>query len=315
LWKLTAIYFVIAFLVGGSFLIFLEVQLMSLVRQAAAWLLFICAICNTNRAVGVGADFENPPYVSGANLEGQDGWVLNSYVGPGKFLELNGDVTVSADSPLAGSQSLLYNETAPLVGNGGGADASKANVITVVKNGTTAVDLRASVLMQVDANVIRNGQVGLFFSFNAFNGNSPIGVLLNNVNSATGSGRIEPLDQNGFNIVAAQPYVPNNVLEFRFGIDFDTLEYELSYRDLTAGGPLVPMVGLGVAVPGRFRFTGGSFPSDGDGQTFTVDVGTLLRGGTGRIDDLIFTAVPEPTSFGLGIVAFCGLLSVRRSRS
>jgi hypothetical protein len=256
-------------------------------------------------------DFEDPAYLSGASVVGQAGWALNSYVGPGKFLAVNGDVEVNASSPLSGNQSLTYQQTISPGGNGGGVDVSKADVITVTKNGDSSADVVASFLIQVDANSIRNGQAGVFFSFNGLNGNSPIGILLNDVNGTAGTGRIEPLDAGGFNVAAAQPYIGNDVLEFQFGINFDGLDYDISYRNVTAGGAFVKMIGSGAG--GRFKFNGGAFPDDGDGLSYSIDVGTLFRGGYGQVDQITLTAVPEPNSVLL--LTFCAAITVYGRRS
>jgi len=224
-------------------------------------------------------DFENPPYTAGV-LIGQDGWVRNAYVTPAA---LNGDVTISSASPLVGGQSLLYTQTSVPVGFGA-SDVSKPGVAFAVADGTTAVDLTAMVRLQADANANGNGQVGFFLSGNAFNGLSPIGLKLNGANSATSAGGIQVLHTTGF--VEPASYVANNVVEFQFGVNFDNGgDYEVAFRDVTAGQvAFTPLVGpLG---SGRFGFFNAPnvFPSDGDGVTYTVDVGTLLRGGVGRID-------------------------------
>jgi hypothetical protein len=270
------------------------------------------ALCGVGGGLAASAttiDFENPPYAAGS-LIGQDGWVTNSYIAPAN---LNGGVTISSASPLLGSQSLLYTQTSVPVGFGA-SDVSKPNVAVAVADGTTAVDLAATVRMQADANASGNGQLGFFLSGNAFNGLSPIGVRLNGANSATGAGGIQVLHTTGF--VQPASYVANNVIEFQFGVNFDNGgDYEVGYRDITAGQvAFTPLAGP--LAGGRFGFFNAPnvFPSDGDGVTYTVDVGTLLRGGTGRIDNITLTAVPEPMALGLGVVSLgvVGLLGRKR---
>jgi hypothetical protein len=236
-------------------------------------------LVGTSPATAAVIDFENPPYAAG-DLLGQQGWVRNNYVTPAA---LNGDVTVSSVSPLVGGQSLLFNQTSTPPGFGA-SDLSKANVAFATSDGSPAIDLTATIRMQVDANASGDGQLGFFLSGNAIGGLSPIGVKLNGANSANGTGVIQVLHTTGF--VDSISYAANNVVEFQFGVDFDNGgEYEIAARDVTAGqAAFTPLVGP--LTGGRFGFFNAPnvFPADGDGVTYTVDVGTLLRGGAGRID-------------------------------
>jgi hypothetical protein len=215
-------------------------------------------------------------------LIGQQGWIRNAYVG---VPNVNGDVTVSATSPIDGAQSFQYTQTSIPAGFGAG-DVSKRFVAFGTADGTTAVDLTASVQIKADANSFAAGQLGLFLSPDAFNGLSPIGFKLDGADSSTNTGNIQVLHTTGF--VNAAPYVPNHTLEFQIGVNFDNGgDYEISYRDITAGGALTPLVGPGTG--GRFAFFNAPnvFPADGDSVTYTVDVGTLLRGGGGQIDNIV----------------------------
>ncbi len=247
-------------------------------------------------------------YVPGS-LVPQQGWVFNSYVGTP-----NGTVEVSTVSPLAGSQSLRYTQTT----SGLFADVSKANVVSTPSQGTTTDDLTGSVLLSADANSQAGGQLGLFLSPDAFNGATPIGILLEGANSASGTGNILIIDNtyaqtntNPFRPVGS--YVPNNVYEFVFGVDFDNANYSIAYRNLTAGETaFTPAAGGGP--DGSFTFFGG-FASEGDGS-FSVDTGTFLRGGVGQIDNITLeqAPIPEPTTLGLAMLGLGGLALRRRSQ-
>jgi hypothetical protein len=250
-------------------------------------------------------DFESPTYAVGSVI-GQDGWVTNAYVNAGNQ---NGTATISTASPLAGSQSLHYTQTVA----GGLLDISKPSLVTLQEDGTTAIDAIGSFRVQVANNALGSGRAGTFFSWEAFNGQAPVGIQITNVGAA-GGGLIQPVDGAfGFHVAASQPYVANDVLEFYFGINFDNLDYEISYRNLTTGGPLTPMTG-GSAPSGRFAVNG-SFPDDGDGMSYTVDALGFLRGGTARIDNItIAQVVPEPASILLVMVGLAASCVSRRCK-
>jgi hypothetical protein len=245
-------------------------------RSLIAGTAILAAIASNSASAQTGLiNFESPTYTTG-NLIGQNGWVQNSYVLPAN---VNGTLAVSSDSPLVGSQSLLYSQTSAPAGFGA-MDVSKPYVTFGTADGTTAIDLTASVRLQAGPSTspaFPANRVGLFLSTGAFGGSSPVGVFLN------GTG-MEALHTSGF--VSAGSYTPNNVIEFQIGLNFDNSDYEVSYRDITAGGPLTPVTGP--LANGRFGYfdNPNAFPADGDGVTRTVDVGLFLRGGVGRIDDV-----------------------------
>jgi hypothetical protein len=267
-------------------------------------LVLICftAIARISSAATIG--FEGPTYSLGSVI-GQDGWVANSYTNAGNQ---NGTAEVSAVSPLVGSQSLLYTQTIA----GGLRDISRPSLVTVKESGTTAIDAVGSFRIQVADNSLGSGRSGAFFSYDGFNGQAQAGVQITGV-TAAGGGLIQPVDfgAGGFSVAAQQPYVANDVLEFVVGLNFDNLDYELSYRNLTTGGPLTPMTG-GTGPGGRFRFNGNAFPDDGDGVSYTVDTLAFLRSGTSRIDNFTLAQVPEPTS---AILLMAGLATSCFSRS
>lgn len=275
---------------------------MSFVRRASIIGTAFFALAFTQTATAVTIGFEPPTYSPGSLL-GQDGWQLNSY--NGQILGgLNGDVVVSTSAPLAGGQSLLYTQT----GGAGATDVSKANVVSAVNGGTSAADLTGSVLIQAGPNTNGNGQIGLFLGPDAVNGTSPIGVLVEGGASPT-PGVIYVLDATnpGSPFRPVGTYVPNNVFEFAYGVDFDSSSYAVAYRNLTAGDAVFTPV-AGGNPDGSFAFVG-SFPAEGDG-TYSVDVGAFLRDGVGRIDNV--SLIPEPGTLGFGLLAVSGLALRRR---
>lgn len=288
---------------------------MSLTKRASIIGSAVLALALPQLAPAATIGFEDPPYTAGTSLYGQNGWVLNAYMfGLGGN---NGSLDVSTTAPLAGNQSALYTQ----IGAGFGADASKPEIISVARDGTTANDLTGSVLLQADAAVIndgsrKTGQLGLFLSHDATNGLSPVGVLLEGADSSTGAGNLLVLDgshTSPYRLVGS--YVPNNVYEFAIGVDFDNANYDVSYRNLTAGETaFTPLTGGGTG--GRFDFFG-TFAEEGGTGNYVVDAGLTLRSGTGRIDNITLAAaaIPEPGTAGLALLAMSGLAARRRRRS
>lgn len=246
------------------------------------------ALLFTETASAVNFDFENPPYTPGTLL-GQNGWETGGYILADPFFggTVNGTVDVSASSPISGSQSLLYTQTTVPAGAGvsGGSDVGNRFAVFAVKDGTTAIDLTASVQIRTDNNSIGDGSAGFFLGRG---GGSPIFFRIDNANSTNGTGGI--IIGDGGTVPSVGSYTPNNTYEFRFGVDVDNQQYEVFAKNLTAG---TPEVNLTAGLPdGRATFFGGAgFPSDGDGQTFTFDSSVMLRSGTARVDEI--TAVGD----------------------
>jgi hypothetical protein len=261
-------------------------------------------------AAAIDFDFENPPYVAGGTIVGQDGWATNGYVLADPFFggAINGTVDISTTNPLAGAQSVLYNQTAVLGGNTGASDVGNAGAVVGIEDGTSAVDITASFLIQSNDNALgaaNNGSAGFFLGRG---GNSPIIILLVNAGPTTG----DILIGDGGGLPDEGDFDGNDVLEFHLGVDLDGQNYEVSVRNITAGAPLTPLVGTGPG--GRFPFFGGPIPSDGDGVTYTLDTSLLFRSGVARIDALNVVGIPEPTSLGLGVLGLGAVGMLRRKR-
>jgi hypothetical protein len=270
-------------------------------------------LAGTSSASAVVVDFENPPYVAGGTVVGQDGWATNGYVLADPFFGgvVNGTVDVSTSGPLVGAQSLLYQQTVdpPAAGSTGASDVGKAGVIVGVEGGTDAIDLSASFLLQSDANSIGNGGLGFFLGQG---GRSPIFLLLNNVSSAGGTGEIlVGQDAPGPVLSNVGAYQGNDVVEFTFGVDLDNQNYDVWMRNVTDGTPTVQLLGAGPN--GRFPFFGGAISDNGDGVSYTLDASLLLRAGVGRVDQITLTVIPEPTA--LVLILICGAWTALAARA
>ncbi|MBA3480908.1 MAG: PEP-CTERM sorting domain-containing protein [Pirellulales bacterium] len=261
-------------------------------------------------AAAIDFDFENPPYVAGGTIVGQDGWATNGYVLADPFFggSVNGTVDISTTNPLAGAQSVLYNQTAVLGGNTGASDIGNAGAVVGVEDGTSAVDVTASFLIQSNDNALgaaNNGSAGFFLGQG---GRSPVIVLLVNAGTTTG----DILIGDGGGLPDEGDFIGNDVLEFNVGVDLDGQNYEVSVRNLTAGTPHTPLVGTGPG--GRFSFFGGSLADDGDGVTYTLDTSLLFRSGVARVDALSVIGVPEPMTLSLSVLGMGVLGMLRRKR-
>lgn len=252
-----------------------------------ASLAILTSISAGQAATAANFTFESPSYLPGT-LIGQDQWATGGYVLADPFFGgvVNGTVDVSTNAPLAGSQSILYTQTVdpPTAGGTGASDVARPFSVFAVKDGTTAVDLTASFQIKADSNAIGNGHMGFFLGEQ---GRSPILLQISNANSGGGTGDITV--GHDFVVPVVGSYAANSVYEFSVGVDVDNQNFEAFARNVTAGTPATKLIGPGP--DGRFPFFGGAFGDDGDGQTFTFDTTMILRGGTGRIDNI--TAVGD----------------------
>jgi hypothetical protein len=256
-------------------------------------------------------NFENPPYSVGT-IVGQNGWATNGYVLADPFFGgvVNGTVDISTSSPLAGAQSLLYQQTVdpPAAGGSGASDVGRAGAIIGVKGGTNAIDIKASVLLQANANTIGNGALGFFLGQG---GRSPIFLLLNNASSSAGTGEIlVGQDAPGPVLSNLGPYKANDIIEFTLGVDLDGQNYDVVMRNVTAGTAATKLIGAGPN--GRFPFFAGAIADNGDGKSYTLDASLLLRGGIGRVDNI--TLIPEPATLGTAILGLGVALALRKKR-
>jgi hypothetical protein len=273
-------------------------------------LLFLVEICS-EISMAASFTFENPPYVAGATLIGQNGWETIPFVFADPFFggAVNGTVDVTATNPLAGAQSVLYNQLVIPAGAGNTGASDVRNPVSIVgkKGGTDAADITASFLIQCNDNAVgaaNNGSMGFFLGRG---GNSPILILLANVGPTTGDilvGDTGGLPDKG-------DLKGNDVLQFQLGVDLDGQNYSVAVQNLTAGTPLTPLTGSGPG--GRFPFFGGPIPSDGDGITYTLDTSLLLRSGMGRVDNNSVAAVPEPATFSVAMLGLVAAGAYRRA--
>ena len=107
-------------------------------------------------------DFEAPTYTPG-DIVGQDGWVVNSYVGTP-----NGDAVISSSSPLGGAQSLSYTQTTA----GGFGDVGKFDVL-LVPAGVAGTDVTLSYVIRGTSNGVGSPIGGVFLGNGAPGGASP----------------------------------------------------------------------------------------------------------------------------------------------
>ena len=267
----------------------------------------IAGSARTASAVDFG--FENPPYSSGSLL-GQAGWETAPYVLADPFFggAINGDVSITTTNPLAGAQSVLYNQAVAIGGNTGASDVRNPGALVAREHGSGLNDISSSFLIQTNDNSVglpNNGSMGYFIGQG---GRSPILVLL--VNAGPTSGDI--LVGENFALPDVGNFIGNDVLEFFVGVDLDNQNYDVSVRNITQGTPVTTLTGSGPG--GRFPFFGGTIGDDGDGITYTLDTSLLLRSGVGRIDDLSATAVPEPAAVCMALVALGAVATYRRVR-
>jgi hypothetical protein len=198
---------------------------------------------------------------------------------------VNGTVEISATNPLSGSQSVLYTQTVdpPTAGVTGASDVGRPNSVFATKDGTTAVDITASVRVRTDENGVGQGSMGFFLGRG---GASPIFFRIDSASTTAATGSI--LVGDGAAVPNVGSYLPNKTYEFTIGVDVDNLNYTVSSKNLTDNTPVVNYTGAGP--DGRFvYFTGLPTPAwgdDGDGQTFTFDSSLIFRSGVGRADDL-----------------------------
>jgi len=263
-------------------------------------------------ALAVTVDFESPAYAAGG-IAGQDGWVVTSYAATP-----NGTLEVSATGPLSGGQSIRYARTNTNLGPFSAADVTKADVVTVVADGTGAADLNASFLISASSLANQSlgfGAVSFFLSPNGVGGQTPIGIQLNNAGSSIPS--IEVFANytgvgpafgylGGTQPAAAFP--EGNTLEFDLDVDFDSSTFTVAYRNVTAGGAFS-------SPAGPYAFASG-FPA-GPGGAIGVDVIAGFRFGAGQLDDVTLTGnlVPEPTTLGLGLASVAAMCLHRRKRA
>lgn len=229
-------------------------------------------------------NFENPPYTPGTII-GQQGWDTNDYIFTDGFFGgvVNGTVDISSNGAISGSQSILYTQTVDPLGAGGtgGSDIGQLYALFGVEDGTDAIDLSASVKLQSQAGTLDNGLTG--FGLSPGGGRSPLFVNIRNVNATNGTGEIVVGD--GTNVPIVGSYTSGDVINFRFGVDFDTETYEVFATNLTQGTPETQLMGSGPN--GRIPFFFGTAGDDGDGVTHTMDVHVVLRSGMARVDDIV----------------------------
>ena len=279
-------------------------------RSVRVFAIVVGALSSSRLAMAVDISFENPPYSAGSSLIGQDGWATGGYVLADPFFggAVNGTVEVTATNPLAGAQSVLYNQTSSPAGAGntGASDVGKAGAVVAREHGSSAVDLTASFLIQSNDNAVgapNNGSMGFFLGRG---GNSPILILLVNAGTTTG----DILVGDGPGLPDVGDFDGNDVLEFHLGVDLDGQNYSVAVRNVTAGTPMTTLTGTGPG--GRFPFFGGPISDDGDGVTYTLDTSLMLRSGVGRVDSISATAVPEPTAMGLALLSIAAIGMYRR---
>lgn len=280
--------------------------------QLAPLFATIAFAATASPSAAVTVDFESPAYMAG-NLVGQDGWVA-----PNHATSPNGTVEVSSVDPLSGGQSLRYARTNTNLGPFSAADVTKADVITVAADGTPAADLSASFLISSTSlfgQGVGYGAVGFFLSPDGINGQTPIGIQLNNAGSSIPSIEVFA-DYPGVGpaygyLGGSQPaaaFPEGETLEFNLDVDFDSSTFTVAYRNATVGGAFS-------SPAGPYAFAG-AFPA-GSGGAIDVDVIATFRFGAGQIDDITLTGnvIPEPATLGLSLVGVAAMYLYRRKRA
>ncbi len=239
----------------------------------------VCAsLAVTSRSLAVSFNFEAPTYTAGS-IVGQNGWVTNNYI-PGPFFGgPNGDFAISTASPLSGSQSLSFNQTAVTGNEGspGASDVGKSEVIAITP-GTLGADLVVSYKYTATGNSLNASSYGgLFVSPDAINGYGPVFVEFRGGTVVSGQNfAVIPFDE----II----YFPDDVLDVRYEVDFDAQQVTYKFTNLTSGEPEFSRT-LG--------FMAGWGPEGANGE-YLVDVGILGRRGTVQYDDLVLEQAIGP---------------------
>ncbi|HEX6963326.1 MAG TPA: hypothetical protein VF175_15775, partial [Lacipirellula sp.] len=239
-------------------------------RSAKLRCLNLAATCALVAAAAPSAavtiDFEPPTYAPGA-LIGQDGWIKNAYYG-----DLNGTVSVSAASPLAGAQSLSYSQTVA----GGFSDVSKDDAI-LISPGVQGTDLTVSYVIKAVTNSFGGPIGGVFLGPSTSGGSSPIFGRINGGVFEVGANLgIDPVNEFFFS--------EGERLKVTYEVDFDTSNMNLILENLD----------FGEIYSEAFPFFAGYGAPSGPNGEFIVDVGVFLRGGDVQIDDIMLTAGVGP---------------------
>lgn len=208
-------------------------------------------------------DFEPPTYSTGA-LVGQDGWIKNTYYGA-----MNGTVNVSNSSPLSGSQSISYVETAA-----GLSDVGRLGAIAV--QDIQGTDVTLSYTIKGTAG-ISGANAGVFLGNGAPFGASPILARLN-------GGVVEVGSSGAFVPVNSFFFVPGETIKMTYEIDFGVGSMNLILENLD-GGEITSQ-----AYP---FFAGYGAPTGPNGE-YNVDLGIFFRGGNVSVDDITLTAGVGP---------------------
>jgi len=110
-------------------------------------------------------------------------------------------------------------------------------------------------------------------------------------------------------------YTPGEVLEFKVEVDFDDFVFTVGVRNDTLGETEFTALLNDYTDPGSpsefFPFAD-EFSDDGDGVSYTVDLGVALRDGQIWFDDVQLTAIPEPSTLVLLACALVCLGLIRR---
>ena len=235
--------------------------------------------------------FEPPDYAEGPIVGQGAAWVVNGY----SDANTAGSANIVATGSLSGAQSLQIDSPDNTI-----RDISKS-FSEIFSDPGPGNDISMSLLFRMPTA----GRAVIVLSEEGINGGSPDFVLIDGAD-------ISQLDAS-FNFVRIGTYVVGNTFEFRLGFDLLGQTYDVSFRDVTAGGAF----STPSTMAQYFQSGGQGYLGDPGAPEMLTDPDVILgaRRGSVYFDNLRLESVPEPGSVTFGLFGAAMLISSRRRRA